>query len=277
MISLFALSKATLRVIGLATVMQGNPGIDVVMPPVPEHIEEHVPVLIVRNNEIVGPTTGWKTGAFSNGFTYVVLTGEDVQFLPDAANPAARVPSQLPRLTNGCIWKLTSQPLGVFAGASGVSNQLRPPLLEGYRPPIYKDAAAVLRVPYGSTSACKAFVKKQKLTRIDTNVVWNTNGGVTIVGKHHETRLRLEGTSVLIVAGNVPESLLNGSIDMDIGHFSAYFTMLVPNGRKGCFREGPAANIPRCPDSTRTFQGVAPPVPDVIFIVTSECSNSQYP
>jgi hypothetical protein len=52
MISLLALGKATLRVIGLATVMQGNPGIDVVMPPVPAatQIEEHVTVLIVRNN-----------------------------------------------------------------------------------------------------------------------------------------------------------------------------------------------------------------------------------
>jgi hypothetical protein len=295
MISLLAAAKATLRVIGLATVMHGNPGIDVVMPQVQTpttHIEEHVAVLIVRKEELVGPTDGWTIKPYREGFSLIELTGEDVQFLPDAANPVAGVPFQLPRLTNGCIWKLpvktavaAGRSTGVHPGVQIDVFGLRPPLLESYRPPFYKAAAAVLRVPYGSTSACKAFVEKQKRDRIDTNIEWNTGGGVTIVGKRHEKRLRLEGDDVLIVAGNVPRSLINGFSAMkDHGHFKAYYTMLVANGRAGCGPQNPADGIPRCMVSTSASQTAPPPqtaprrpVPGVLHVVTSECSNSQYP
>jgi hypothetical protein len=294
MISLLA-AKATLRVIGLATVMQGNPGIDVVMPQVPNteatHVEEHVAVLIVRDDElVVGSTEGWTTGRYRDrdGFTFVVLTGEDIQFLPDARNPVARVPSQLPRLTNGCRWIVP--PVGPVAAAGGSpaidadrpTDEIppRPPLLFTYRPPLYEAAAAVLRVPYGSTKACRAFVQKEvKRDRIDTNVVWSTGGGVTIVGKHHRRRLRLEGDEVLIVAGNVPKSLLLPEEPhlVDTGHFKVYYTMLNPMGQQGCVRQEPAG-IQRCPESTKAIRAAPPrPVPEFLPVFTSECSNTQYP
>jgi hypothetical protein len=288
MISLFASASATLRIVGLATVMQGNPGIDVVMPRVdPAKIEAHITGLILRNEELVASSTaGWKTKPWppNNQFTFVDLTGEDVQFAAGAANPVASVPSQLPRLTNGCIPPIRANE-AVLVMDKAI---LRPPLHESYKPPFYPAAAAVLRVPYGATTACLARVRNENRGRIDTNVVWVTGGEVTIVGEGQK-RLRLKGNRVLIVAGNIPTALFTAGHaraghGMDHGHFKAYYTMLLHGEQQGCVRQAPAAGIRRCPESSIAAQrrNSRVPVshrrvPHVVYFATSECSNSQYP
>jgi hypothetical protein len=301
MMSLLAATRATLHVIGLATMVQGNRGIDVVMPRVNTAvppIEEHMSILIVRNEEIVPPTSVWTTGPYSEGFTWVDLTGEDVDFLVGASNPVAGVPLQLPHLTSGCKWMVPPEPPRVAVGKTPAlraaprihESAAPPPLLPGYRAPLYKAAAAVLRVPYGVATACRASVRDEPRARIDTRVAWSTGGEVTIIGKRHHGRLRLRGTEILIVAGNVPKYFLFPEEELhrhhtDKGHFRAYYTMLSIPGQARCAYQEPAGTIPSCPESTIRavhvgndgLPGVTRPVPQIMFLITSECSNSQYP
>jgi hypothetical protein len=303
MISLLAQATATLRIVGLATVMHGSPGIDVVMPRVNDmtvqgtHIEEHTPVLMLRNEDLVSSTDTWDAVSY-NDFTYVILHGEHVRFLPNATNDEAKVPAKLPRLTYQCRWGIPTErtrreakaTAAKLTTATGIPVSTVPPLISGYRPPAYLDAAAVLNIPYGETSACAAKVKEDdmsdavQLSRIDTNVVFKTDGGITIVFEKNgvEKALYVRGESLLIVAGNIPTSFLNGNaMDSDMGHYLAYYTMLLPEGRSNCAREM-TGKVDPCVDASYARLSMVDPLkiippPPPVDMLTPECSNSQYP
>ena len=313
MISLLAQATATLRIVGLASVMHinpGNPGIDVVMPRVQSvssrnavmlhPIGNHVPILVFPTKALAETPSGWEPKPFDDEFSYISLDGEHVQFTLNADNPTATVPPQLPKLTNGCRWSgIQSGRIQQVAKTKRTKggqplNAAPPPLTEGYLPPAYPDAAAVLNIPYGETSACYAHVKDKTLTRIDTNVVWRTNGRVTVIGKKEgnvkELTLdseRLEGQHLLIVAGNVPAYLVENkgtTYYMDAGHYAAYYNMLVADGRGNCVRGGGTGEeIKSCEEPSFIRIGsshvrvVSPPPPQSFGIMTAECSNSQYP
>lgn len=303
MMPLLAEANAILQVVGLALVMNGNPGVDVVLPRVQslhatphtatarqavtvKHqthmmIDDHAAILAFPTYVLLSdPNPGWNVLPLKpvNDYSYVALDGEHLQLIVNGQNAVATVPNKLPRISHGCGGDSTAR-------GSSRGRFPPPPLTAGYQPPHYSQAAAVLRIAAGSVDACTANVNGDKRGRVDTRVSLNNDGTVILKATKNgvSRQLTFDGDSLLILA-NVPKRWLDGNPYTalnDLGHFEAYYTMLDPNRRAGCRRQPPPDSLPSCGETALRPMGgkTETPVtlPEPLRFMTYDCSNSSYP
>ncbi len=146
------LAFAFVQIIGLA-VVRNDPkrGVEVVLPRVEvEGAVQHTAVIIYQTSDLLAQK-GWRPKKLLPvpGYSYVPLNGERIQLKVNSRNQRASVPAGLPHLTKGCAAMHT--------------------LKSGYQPPEYKSAVAVLSIPDGELSACRAKAPNV-YGRIDTRV-----------------------------------------------------------------------------------------------------------
>ena len=229
-------------------------------------VEDHAAVIIYRTEDRLSRAGNWKKdGTLKNGWEFVELDGEQLQFLSNGVNDVPVIPADLPR---------------AFVSANGC---LKPPSLNNaFRGPLYKGAAAVVDIPYGTLDVC-ATNNRSVTERVDTNLLLKNEGVLVIAAKNwaepHAKTIALDGDAVVYVANVPPYYLFTGVEQPNPGepHWEAYNAMLEsPCGGRP---EGPmvkeCAFLSRISESYRKARAYPPS--DGIQLINSECSNSQWP
>jgi hypothetical protein len=257
-----------------------DPGIHAILPRIghvhtlPAHlatvpddaVENHVAVILYRKEDRLHNVGGWRADGFlKNGWEYVLLDGERVQFLTDGENGKPEIPSLLPR------------PDG---GRSCLSGASAPHLRPAYTAP-YEAAAGVIDMPSGRLDACES-----SSSRIDTRLAIKTGGVLVIAAKKRGERAKtisLDEDAVVYVA-NVPPKFLLDDYDAPrydgLPHWDAYNAMLDPSC--GHLRPEPVKPDLQGCDGTALTDAYKtarknPPSKTMPNMVDSECSNSQWP
>lgn len=271
------LASVVVQIIGLA-VLRTEPqlgGMHVVLPSViteSSHVEPHSAILVFKDDKRVGGNN-WPSFKLKPmpGYSYVKLNGERIRFKVNGTNAPAKIPAVLPHLRQSC--------------------SLMRDLSDGYRPPGYRAAAAVVMIPNGASSACR-----NTNERIDTRVQMVNTGNFQVVGFHKSLTLR-DGAVVMIV--NLPTAWVEGVKGKKVPsalHSHVYFHMarLASTARGECALQRSQnvdpCNSPRFNPPVAKHPGVihlaapidpsgTPTHPDIGSIpsTTFECSNTQWP
>lgn len=237
----------------------------------PSQVEDHVAVVIYRNEDLLSDSGRWKTtGRLDNGWRYVELDGEHVEFLTNQRNGEPRIPAELPR-------PVPSESCLQVAGKPAT-------LKDEFQGPNYKGAVAVFDIPFGTLDTCAA-VTPSEAERIDTALLLRTKGVVVVAAKKTTElaakTLTLDGDAVVFVANVPPHYLLKGVPSPEsqgAAHWEAYNAMLDTQcpGRP----EPPRVTKPCNLSAISTAWKIASDrktAPEVIRIVDSGCSNTQWP
>lgn len=237
-------STAIIQFIGLvlfSNAVQTDPGVHAILPRVdhmamhdtlspgdgknqknenPVGVERHAAVILYRTDDLISTTRGWKRGADSlkNGWDYVELDGEELQFVSTARNEDPEIPRDLPRA-------ITPNSRCLLASAQPVQ------LTQAFQAPNYKGAVGVIDIPFGVLKACNARSRTDN-NRTDTTLLLQTNGTLVIIGKKPEEArgktITLAGDAIVYVANVPPHYLFTGIAEPPVGepHFMAYTAML---------------------------------------------------
>ena len=184
----------------------------------PIGVETHVSVIMYRGEDRQSGSGTWKQkGNLKNGWEYVMLDGEQVQFLTNGTNNVPEVPTELP----------DASPLTESCPRTASAPTLKAP----FQPPLYKGAAAVVDIPFGTLGAC--VTNTPSVTeRVDTTLVMKTEGALIITAKKTTEvvakTITLDGDAVVYVANVPPYYLLTGTLAPNPGepHFHAYASMI---------------------------------------------------
>lgn len=281
------LAAVVVQIVGLA-VLRDEPqlgGMHVVLPTVvteSTHVESHAAILVFKDADRVNHENQWPSHEFkpSPGYSYVTLKGERIRFIVNGANAPAKIPAELPHLKESCA--------------------RMEELSEGYQPPAYGAATAVVLLPKGNASACRT--TSDVNGRIDTRVKMVNTGNFQVAACNKIITLR-DRAVVSIV--NAPTAWIEGAkstLASSFPHFNAYFAMAPPPSalepRKTCTLFRPA-KVDTCtpldlygpfkPDAPvaihHLIAAAAPPVPPDtpdprrhgVPMATFECSNTQWP
>jgi hypothetical protein len=234
-------------------------------------VQEHVAVILYRDEDVISRGKGWRrTGSLKNGWEFVELDGEQVQFLTNTENAQPTIPGDIPRAvmpTSRCLLS-SIKPVG---------------FKDEFQGPDYKGAVAVVDIPSGKLSACAARTRDES-NRVDTTLLLNTDGVLFIAAKKSADAkaktLALDGDAIVYVANVPPHYLFTGIAEPPTGeaHSEAYRAMLDTPCHDGP-ESGTAAAI--CDLSAiNTAWKVAqakPPSPDLLKIIDAGCSNTQWP
>jgi hypothetical protein len=228
-------------------------------------IEEHVAVIIYREEDRLHRVGGWRSeGTLRNGWEYVRLRGEQVQFLTNGANDAPKIPTDLPRVrSNSCLVAADAKPVA---------------LRSSFQSP-YKGAAAVVDIPFGRLDVC-ATNTPSVTERVDTRLLIDTEGVLVIAATKTGERAKtiaLDGDAVVYIA-NVPPYYLFYGEPTNAGdpHWQAYNEML----DTPCPGRPDLALVPQFCDLSLISESykVARNKPPADFkMINSECSNTQWP
>ncbi len=232
----------------------------------PSGVENHFAAIIYRDADRVDKAGGWQyDGTLANGWRYVELDGDQVQFLTNGANEDAQIPANLPR-----------------TGGSLSCNNDPQTLKSEYQPP-YVGAAGVIDIPVGRLSTCETNTKTVT-ARLDTRLHLDTRGVLVIAAMKGTTTktMVLKGDAVVFVA-NIPPYTLKYEVNYEIGqpHWLAYNNMLTEScGEKpavdSAMLEEPIVYCDR--NSLGESYYRARKLPPLKFqMVDSECSNTQWP
>jgi hypothetical protein len=204
------LAAVLVQIIGLA-VARTEPqlgGMHVVLPTVvteSSNVESHAPILVFKDADHVKYENQWPWHPFkpASGYSYVTLRGERVRFIMNGRNATATIPKELPHLKDSCTRMET--------------------LSDGYQPPAYGAAAAVVLLPRGDATACR--MTSDMNGRIDTRVRMVNSGNFQVVAGNKSITLR-DGAVIAIV--NAPTEWIEGGLStaaISAPHFNAYFAM----------------------------------------------------
>ena len=228
-------------------------------------VEDHVAVIIYREQDRLHKVGGWRPdGALRNGWEYVRLNGEHVQFLSNGANAAPAIPNGLPRVTSS---------------DSCLTAARQPQLLPTFQAP-YKGAAGVIDIPSGRLDVCAAN-SRGVTERVDTRLLINSEGVLVIAatktGEPAKT-IALDGDAVVYVANVPPYFLFTGVEKPAVGdpHYEAYNAML----DSPCASRPQGELLPESCDLTPISESyrIARNEPPADFkMINSECSNTQWP
>lgn len=277
------LAAAFVQIIGLAVLRNECEvgGMHVILPSVgtaSSHVESHSAILVFREDARVRRRfidgSEWPSFPLKPmpGYSYVKLKRDRIGFIVNGANRLAEIPAGLPHLKQSCA--------------------LMAELSEGYQPPEYRAAAAVVMIPNGTTSACRS-----ANGRVDTRVRMNNTGNFHVVAGNKRITLR-DDAAVMIV--NLPTTWVEDApaetkFSPEL-HSRVYFHMgsMAPAAREMCAlkpAEGvepcnsPRADVPvpRRPRFVRFLRSLfvhqPPRYPEVgaLEATTFECSNTQWP
>lgn len=279
------LAAVVVQIIGLAVVRDERQmgGMHVVLPTVvteSSQVESHSAILVFKDADHVKYENQWPWQAFEgdSGYSYVTLEGERVRFVLNGRNATAKIPAELPHLRQPCMEELS----------------------EGYQPPAYGAAAAVVLLPRGDTKACR---NPDTHGRIDTRVWMVNTGNFQVVAGNKSITLRDRAVIAII---NAPTEWIErgtSTAKMSAPHSRAYFAMAQArpawNAPKCTLR--PPAKIKTCPSldfytppvnpadlpvamhhlAAAAAQDGRPDLPDTgghgVPMATFECSNTQWP
>lgn len=228
-------------------------------------IENHFTVIMYRDADRLYKTGGWRSdGTLANGWSYLALDGERVQFLTHGDNGRSEIPASLPRTGSAC------------------GTQAAPAILRSEFLPPYKGAAAVIDIPEGRLSSCQTNTLNVA-SRLDTRLLLDTRGVlvITAVKKYAAPKaLTLKGDAVVFVANIPPYTLINDT-DLTIGepHWTAYNAMLA----KPCSARpdvDPDTLFAHCDTSSLgdSYYRATRKEPPITFkMIDSGCSNTQWP
>jgi hypothetical protein len=228
-------------------------------------VEEHKAVILYRKEDLLH-TGGWRADhVLHNGWEYVELDGERVEFVTDGRNGAAEIPLQLPHTGGGLC--------STYAVKPSLSPQFQAP---------YRGAVGVVDIPFGTMNACESGAG----SRVDTRLFIRTKGILIISAKKQGERAKtisLDEDAVVYVA-NVPPSFLTDDPEIHRNegepHWDAYNDML---GQSCSARPDPAkpVGLETCDmrPLTEAYRSARnnPPTKGLPNILDSECSNSQWP
>lgn len=233
----------------------------------PTGIENHVSVIMYRDADRLYKTGGWRSdGGLANGWSYLALDGERVQFLTHSGNGRPEIPRGLPRTGSAC-------------GA-----QSAPPTLRAEFLPPYRGAAAVIDIPEGQLSSCQTSTVNVA-SRLDTRLVLDTRGVlvVTATKKNAEPKaLMLRGDAVVFIA-NIPPYALLQDTDLTIGepHWTAYNAMLAEPcaARPAVDEQFADILLAYCDVSSLgdSYYRARKQPPIQFRMIDSGCSNTQWP
>jgi hypothetical protein len=277
------LAAALVQIIGLAVLRNECEvgGMHVILPSVgtaSSHVESHSAILVFREDARVHrrfvDRSEWQSFPLKPmpGYSYVKLTRDRVGFIVNGANGLAEIPAGLPHLERSC--------------------PLMEELSQGYQPPEYSAAAAVVMIPNGTTSACRS-----ANGRIDTRVWMNNTGNFHVVAGNKRITLR-DDAVVMIV--NLPTTWVEDAPEETKFppelHSRVYFHMasMAPAARDTCALKpaqdvescnSPRADVPvlRRPRVFHFLRNLVvrepPDYPEIgaLEATTFECSNTQWP
>lgn len=228
-------------------------------------VEEHVAVIFYRKKDLLDTVGSWRQdGTTSNGWEWVELDGEHIQFISDAKNDEPTIPASLPHAS--CPAKRDLKPVTL-------RTQFQSP---------YKGAAGVIDIRGGRLDACETNTI-DTASRVDTRLFLKSENAIVIVGKKPGERAKtiaLDSDAVVFVA-NVPPPMLKTGIQPMQGdsepHWNAYNDML----------DG-SCDGPPIVDAKVTFKScdlflsdaykkARKSLPEYLRIINSECSNAQTP
>lgn len=231
-------------------------------------VEDHVAVIIYREEDRLHRVGGWRAdGTLKNGWEYVRLDGEHVQFLANGVNGTPAIPSLLPRV-----------------GVAPTCLQPEAPLT--LKPEFqwpYKGAVGVVDVRGGTLDVCETN-SRTTTARVDTRMIVETEGVLVIAAAKPNERAKtiaLDGDAVVYVVNVPPEFVLQGIESPRTGepHWDAYNDML--NGSCAAAPE-PSTNLaplPECDMSqlTEAYRRARRLPPADFHLINSECSTAQLP
>ncbi len=235
--------------------------------PAPSGIENHISVLMYRDEDRLYWGGGWSSdGKLANGWNFLALDGERVQFLTHGGDGEPKIPAILPRTGNGC------------------GKPTAPPSLSAEFLPPYEGAAAVIDIPEGQLSSCQTSTVNVG-ARLDTRLILETRGVLVIAAtkKSEEPKaLVLRGDAVVFVA-NIPPYALLRDTDETIGepHWTAYNAMLAePCAERPAVAKSEAETLIAYCDLSSLGEPYyrarkEPPIENKL--IDSGCSNTQWP
>lgn len=199
-------------------------------------------------------------------YLYAKLDGDQIRVITDGANEPAKLTSlKLPALKGCCA-------------PAGGAKKLRPE----FQAP-YVGAAAVLDVPYGKVTACRAAAKGEQY-RYDTEIFLNSRRTARISGDTMKERkeIRLRDLPVskpgVVYLANMPACILDNNCvpktaaDRDgLAHVYAYYAMLQGDTSK-C-----VGTMKKCPVPVKPLKCKTPMFAGGMMAFTFECSNTKYP
>lgn len=274
-------TTAIIQFIGIvlfSSQIPGDPGAHAIMPRIGSTstsisfvsgVEEHKAVILYRDDDLLEKSTAWRARpAPNNGWQYVELDGERVQFFSDADNPVPAVPALLPRVGAG------------ICTSFAVAPTLAPEFLPSTS---YKGAVAVFDFREGILDACES-----QGPRADTRLFLTTRDVLIISAKKAGERpktITLDQDAVVFVV-NVPLDYLSNNpqtVHHDTGHphWAAYNDML--GGTCTARPKESETPLTSC-DVRNAFTTAAyeearrnPPSKGLGLIHDPQCANSQWP
>lgn len=244
-----------------------SPG-DVHMHPEPvEGVENHVAAILYRDADVLTDSGTWAGRRnLKNGWKFVILDGEQVQFLTNGNNGTPPgIPAEIPMAASPSASCLTA------------ASATRPTLRDAFQSPNYKGASAVVDIPFGKLDVCAT-----NSNRVDTSLLMQTDGVLFIAAKKTTElvakTIALKGDAVVYVVNVPPHHLLTGIEQPAAGepHLNAYIAMLdtpCPS------RPEPPAVSKVCSLSAlrEAYRMARVDPPTELKLINSECSNTQWP
>ena len=228
-------------------------------------VEDHVAVIMYRREDRLSLVGGWRAdGMLQNGWEYVRLDGEHVQFLSNGKNGTPQIPASLPR-----------------AGGAPSCNNVRPPALRPEFQAPYRGAIGVFDLRAGRMDACETDTVRVD-QRVDTRFIVDTEGVLVIAATKPGTRAKfiaLDEDAVVYVANVPPDFVLWGFEPARVGepHWAAYNDML--DTSCAAKPERPDIVLEAC-DLSKLSEAYVQSrrYPPIKFrLINSECSNAQNP
>jgi hypothetical protein len=225
-------------------------------------VESHVAILMYHKNDRI--PGGWRRdGVLNNGWEYVRLDGERVQFLTNSSNAPPSIPTSLPRAAAAPSCTITQ---------TGLQPQFQSP---------YRGAIGVIDISAGTLDVCESNTKAVS-ARVDTRLLIDTLGVLVIVavkpGQPPKT-ITLDGDAVVYVANIPPKHVERESLTGRVGdpHWVAYNDML--SGICAAPPETPPDVLEPCDLSgiSQAYKRAREKPPADFLLINSECSNSQWP
>jgi hypothetical protein len=174
-----------------------------------------------------------------------------------------------------------------------------PDLQNGFKPPAFASARAVVDIPYGTLTAIKQWAPNPANARIDTQLAFDDNGPVVVLVTTTTAATRIlvlqPGTCLAVAHEPTPLFTGQGQIPSNVLHAAAFQAMAaIPNHTQNCSEwndaakatavKGPPKSSSSAPPSTlpspQISSSACPIFPMTIHpghTMNSDCSNSQWP